>query len=119
VSAFSEHKDEAAEFVKFLTADEGNRIWYDAYGDIPATQELLGYIETAEETSEFPDNAYRLAVHEARNTAVPRPQTPGYLEFEDILSTTLEDIRNGADPEEALNAAVQRIDRGLERYEGV
>lgn len=120
VSAFSEHKDEAAEFVKFLTASsEGSQIWYDAYGDFPATQELLDFIETSEETSEFPDSAYRLAVHEARNTAVPRPQTPGYLEFEDILSTTLEDIRNGAEPEQALNAAVERIDRGLERYEGL
>ncbi len=120
VSAFSEHKDEAAEFVKFLTASSnGSRIWYDAYGDFPVTQELLDFIETSEDASEFPESAFRLAVYEARNTAVPRPQTPGYLEFEDILSTTIEDIRNGADPEQALNAAVERIDRGLERYEGL
>lgn len=120
VSAFSQHKEEAAEFVKFLSASsEGSTIWYEAYGDLPATRELLEFIETSEETSEFPESAFRLAAHEAQNTAVPRPQTPGYLEFEDILSTTLEDIRNGADPEQALNAAVERIDRGLERYEGM
>lgn len=120
VSAFSEHQDEAAAFVKFLTASsEGSRIWYDAYGDFPVTQELLDFIETSEETSQFPDSAFRLAVHEARNTAVPRSRTPGYLEFEDILSTTLEDIRNGAEPQQVLNTAVERIDRGLERYEGL
>lgn len=120
VSAFSEHKELAGEFVHFFTgSSEGNQLWYDNYGDFPAFQELLGYIETAEEFDEFTNNSYRLAAYESRNTAVPRPLTPGWLEFEDILSTTLEDIRNGDDPESALNVAVQRIDRSLERFQGV
>jgi ABC-type glycerol-3-phosphate transport system substrate-binding protein len=120
VSAFSEQKDAAAEFVKYLTASpEGSQIWYDAHGHFPATTELLEAINTSEETESFPQSAYRLGVYEAQNTAVPRPQSPGYLEFEDILNNTLEDIRNGSDPEEALNAAVQRIDRGLERYRDI
>ncbi len=117
VSAFSEKQDAAAEFVRFLTlSPEGSQIWFDSHGQFPATTALLDRLDTDETYAEFPLGAYRLGASEARNTAVPRPQTPGYLEFEDILATTLEDIRNGSDPAPSLDAAVQRIDRALARY---
>jgi len=117
VSAFSQKQDAAAEFVRFLTlSPEGTQIWFDSHGQFPATTHLLDRLDTDETYAEFPLGAYRLGAYEARNTAVPRPQTPGYLEFEDILATTLEDIRNGSDPAQSLDAAVQRIDRALARY---
>lgn len=119
ISAFSEHKDAAAEFVKFLTlSPEGTRTWFEAHGHFPVTTALLDLVDRAEEFTAFPRSPYRLGTYEARNTAVPRPQTPGYLEFEDILNNTLEDIRNGSDPAEALNAAVPRIDRAMTKYRG-
>jgi multiple sugar transport system substrate-binding protein len=103
--------------VRFLTlSPEGTQIWFDSHGQFPATTHLLDRLDTDETYAEFPLGAYRLGAYEARNTAVPRPQTPGYLEFEDILATTLEDIRNGSDPAQSLDAAVQRIDRALARY---
>ena len=118
VSAFSEKQDAAAEFVRFLTlSPEGSQIWFDSHGQFPATTALLDRLDSDETYAEFPLGAYRLGAYEARNTAVPRPQTPGYLEFEDILATTLEDIRNGSDPAPSLDAAVQRIDRALARYQ--
>lgn len=117
VSAFSQKQDAAAEFVRFLTlSPEGSQIWFDSHGQFPATTALLDRLDNDETYAEFPLGAYRLGAYEARNTAVPRPQTPGYLEFEDILATTLEDIRNGSDPAASLDAAVQRIDRALARY---
>ncbi len=119
VSAFSDHKAEAGEFIKFLTASpEGTRTWFEAHGHFPVTTELLNLVDTSEEFAAFPRSPYRLGTYEARNTAVPRPQTPGYLEFEDILNNTLEDIRNGTAPAEALNAAVPRIDRAMAKYRG-
>ena len=119
ISAFSDYQAEAAEFIRFLTlSPEGTRIWFEAQGHFPVTNELLDLIDTSEEFAEFPRSPYRLGTYEARNTAVPRPQTPGYLEFEDILNNTLEDIRNGTAPADALNAAVPRIDRALARYRG-
>jgi ABC-type glycerol-3-phosphate transport system substrate-binding protein len=117
VSAFSEKQDAAAEFVRFITlSPEGSQIWFDSHGQFPATTALLDRLDNDETYAEFPLGAYRLGAYEARNTAVGRPQTPGYLEFEDILATTLEDIRNGSDPASSLDAAVQRIDRALARY---
>jgi multiple sugar transport system substrate-binding protein len=117
ISAYSPNKAAAAEFLRFLTlSEEGSRIWFDSHGQFPATNALLEALDADEAYAGFPLGAYRLGGYEARNTAVARPQTPGYLEFEDILATTLEDIRNGSDPAPALDAAVQRIDRALARY---
>jgi hypothetical protein len=47
---------------------------------------------------------------------VPRPVTPGYLEYEQILQNTFDDIRNGANVEEALNLAVERIESEMVKY---
>lgn len=117
ISTFSEQKDAAAEFIRFISlTPEGSRVWYESHGQFPATLELLDAIDNSEATTVFPRSAYRLGAYEARNTAVPRPSTPGYLEWEDIVAQTLEDIRNGEDPAQALNAAVPRIDRILARY---
>lgn len=117
ISAYSPNKEAAAEFLRFLTlSDEGSRIWFDSHGHFPATTALLETLDTEEAYADFPLGAYRIGAYEARNTAVPRPKTPGYLEFEDILNTTLEDIRNGSEPAPSLDAAVQRIDRALARY---
>jgi len=117
IPAFSQHAAEAGQFIQFVTADpEGSRLWFEHHVQFPATLALLEEIESSEEYQEFPVSGWRLAAEEARTSAAPRPKTPGYLEFEDILATTLEDIRNGAQPEEALPAAARRIDRALAKY---
>lgn len=117
ISAYSPNKEAAAAFLRFLTlSEEGSRLWFDTHGQFPATNALLEALDADEAYAEFPLGAYRIGGYEARNTAVPRPRTPGYLEFEDILATTLEDIRNGSDPAPALDSAVPRIDRALARY---
>ena len=104
--------------MRFLTlSPEGTQnLVRHATGNSRRPPRLLDRLDTDETYAEFPLGAYRLGAYEARNTAVPRPQTPGYLEFEDILATTLEDIRNGSEPAASLDAAVQRIDRALARY---
>jgi multiple sugar transport system substrate-binding protein len=83
---------------------------------LPATQKLLTAIEQSPQYATFPECAYLLGVYEARHTAVPRPQTPGYLQLEDIFASTYEDIRNGTDPNEALSAGARRADRFLGQF---
>jgi multiple sugar transport system substrate-binding protein len=120
VSAFSQKKGEAGAFANFISSSStGSLTWFERHGQFPAPQELRASIDESEDYSEFPRLSYRLGGHEARNTAVPRPKTPGYLELEDILASTLEDIRNGSQPEQALQSAVTRIDRALEKYQGL
>ena len=117
ISKNSQHKAEAAKFMRFLTAElQGSQVWFETQGQLPATQALLDQIENSPKFRSFPDNAYLLGVYEARNTAVPRPISPGYLQIEDIFASTFEDIRNGVDPKQALDAGAARIDRFLSQF---
>ncbi len=114
ISKYSENKEAAAKFVKFLTLKEGNKIYYQHDRNLPANSYTLAYAK--EEAEKNGNNALLLSVYEAQNTAVPRPKTPGYLEWEKIMARTFEDIRNGTAPGEALDNAAQKIDRVLKKY---
>lgn len=114
VSKNSRHKRAAAEFVKFLTLREGNRIYFEADGNLPANRYTLALAE--KRAREQGDKVLALAIYEAQHTAVSRPTTPGYLEWEMTLYQAFEDIRNGADPKRTLNRAAVQIDRELAKY---
>lgn len=43
--------------------------------------------------------------HELRHTAIHRPRTIGYIQFEDIMNKAFADIRNGAEPAARLRSA--------------
>jgi hypothetical protein len=58
----------------------------------------------------------KTAADEATVNPVPRPTTVGYLEYEQILSDTFQDIRNGTKPQDALNNAVDRIESEMAKY---
>ena len=64
VSAFSDHKAEAGEFIKFLTAStEGTRTWFETHGHFPVTNELLDLVDTSEDFAVFPRSPYRLGTY--------------------------------------------------------
>ena len=69
------------------------------------------------------DLDYRLSLlnssdffNEMENTAVPRPVTPGYSQYELMLREAFNSIHYGADPKKTLEDAAIRIDRELRRY---
>ncbi|MFO8022537.1 MAG: hypothetical protein R6U65_08720, partial [Perlabentimonas sp.] len=64
----------------------------------------------------FEDPMWELFTYEMENTAVPRPETPGYSQYELILREAFNSIYHGADPKETLESAAIRIDRELRRY---
>ncbi|HTD15884.1 MAG TPA: sugar ABC transporter substrate-binding protein [Chthoniobacterales bacterium] len=117
IAKSSQHKAEAAKFIKFLTATEkGNQIWFDAQGQVPSTLALQTAIEQDPQYRIFPKDAYLLAIYEANHSAVNRPSTPGYLQVEDLFFSTFEDIRNGVNPKDALDGAARRLDRALAQF---
>jgi hypothetical protein len=79
-------------------------------------QLIIGGDDGRKKYRSFPSNAYLLGVYEARNSAVFRPVTPGYLQLEDIFFSTFEDVRNGVDPKQALDGAAERVDRFLAQF---
>ena len=58
----------------------------------------------------------KLATFEAANSAVTRARTPAFLEFEEIVNNSFEDIRNGGDPKTVLQEAELRIESAMRRY---
>jgi fructooligosaccharide transport system substrate-binding protein len=64
----------------------------------------------------FSSPLWQVLFYEMENTAVPRPLTPGYLEYELILREAFNSIHFGADPKSTLESASLRIDRELRKY---
>lgn len=116
ISNYSKKKDIAAEFIKYMSFGEGNNIFLETQGDFAATKEGLEAYQTEPEFAQFPNSVFRLAAYEALNTAVPRPLSLGYREWEAIITSTMEDIRNGADVTGALNKAVKDINSQMQIY---
>jgi len=118
VNANSAHPEAAAEFVRWLSAGEGADIWWgaDSY-DMPAQKRIIESFSTLPEFQTPPLYYMQVAAREATVNPVPRPVTPGYLEYEQLLNAAFNDIRNGADPKQALDTAVQRITQEMAKYQ--
>ena len=113
INANSQHKEEAAEFIKYITIGEGSELFLDSQSNIGANKKR---IETITDESAPDHGLYALLAEELENCAVSRPKTPGYNEWSDVVDAAIEDIRNGADVKSTLDAAASRIDGILQKY---
>jgi len=116
INANSENKEAASEFVNWFSTGEGAEAWWRMRGDYPAQQSVMELFQTNPEFDEAPLYYNRVAAKEAGENPVPRPVSPGYLEYEQILQNTFTDIINGADVKEALDLAVSRIESEMDKY---
>ena len=117
VNKNTENLDAATRFVHWISTGKGAETWWRmGSGDFPAQKSVLELFATDPEFAEPPASRFKVAADEATVNPVPRPVTPGYLEYEQILQNTFDDIRNGANVEEALNLAVERIESEMVKY---
>jgi ABC-type glycerol-3-phosphate transport system substrate-binding protein len=116
VSRYSKHVAQAAQFVRYMTAGRGNDIYVNAIKQVPSLKRQVRRIEDSPAYSKFPDNVLRLATWESAHTAVPRPVTPGYTEYQDITTQAFNNMRSGQAVKAALDAAASQIDRALAKY---
>ncbi len=112
VNAASTKQDAAADFIKFMTIGEGNDMWLEINGDVPARKAKLDDIINDPSAPGY----LKIGAFEAANTSVPRALTPGYSEYSTILNATWEDVRNGADVKTSLDDAVQQINSAMAKY---
>ncbi|WP_010677129.1 ABC transporter substrate-binding protein [Bacillus timonensis] len=119
IPKFSNKKEEAAKLIEYLTVGEGADIWYELEGNLPSKKELLNEIETSEEYNEFPKTALKLGAYEAQNTAVTRPVSPGYSEFQSVWLEVFENIKNGQKAEESINNGAAKLESLIKKYESL
>lgn len=118
VNATSSKPDAAIRFVRWVSTTPGAELWWrHGSHDFPAQKSVLALFATESEFEEAPLSYMRVAADEALVNPQPRAVTPGYLEYEEILGDTFEDMRNGADVAEALGKAADRIDAEMQKYQ--
>jgi len=111
VNPNSKHKDEAALFAIYAASRPMAVLRREFIRGLPTRKSVYKLYEPV-----FTKHPWNIAMYEALNTATPRTLTPGYLEFESILTKAWADMRTGVRPEEALGRAAKEIDRQLKKY---
>lgn len=113
INSQSENKQAAADFIRWFTLEKGSDMWLEINGDVPSR--LSKQQEIEEDPQAKPD--MKIAAYEAANTAVPRAVTPVFGEYSTALDQAWEDVRNGADVEEALKNAIDQYNAAIASYQ--
>lgn len=117
VSPYSQKQDAAWKFIKYMTSDKIMADRFVSIGQLVANRVMSDVINKDPKYNEFPWIAYKTIVtYELANTAMPRPATPFFLEWEDAVGKAFEDVRNGADPKQTLSRTVQIVERAAQKY---
>lgn len=112
VNAASTKKAAATEFVKFASLDAaGNLAIAKGIGSIPTNKVAVPqYLKTLDGVAGAKSKGVgALLTHEVGKTAVPRPITVGFVQFNDIMNKAFSDIRNGADISSRLAQASRSL----------
>lgn len=115
VNVNSKHQAEVIQFIQYAISAEAGNFWYQQGDNWPAQSSLLNTITTDPANAEWPGKAFAIAAAESAH-GVPRPLTVAYQEYEDILSTAFEDMRNGSDVKDSLDNAARQIEREMQKY---
>lgn len=113
INAASTNKDAARVFLEYAALDaEGNLKSTETQTIIPANSEAAAqYLPSLEAMGgDNSAGAAELITYEIENTAVARPVSVGYVQFESLINQAFADIRNGSDPTERLTQAQQQIE---------
>ncbi len=102
----------SAEFVKFITQGEGNDMWLDIRGEMPARKDKLQAIIDNPDSPRY----LKIGAYEAINTAYPRALTPAYNEYSTIIDNLWADVRNGADINEVVNSSISQFESAAAKY---
>src|SRR5699024_3233959 len=91
LSNYSNKKEAAADFIKYLTIDEGADIVFEEGDTLPVHNDIIDSILEDPEYDEFPENVLKVSAEESMETASPRPLSPGFLEWDSNMSKAFEE----------------------------
>ena len=106
-------KEGVAQFVKDMLSEDINALWFKLRPYVPTLNSVW-----QREAATFDNDMWKIVKAEMQSTALPRPATPGFREYEDILRVALRDMQAGGNVQQMLTAAAQKIDREVAKYKG-
>ena len=109
----TQQKAAASKFVTEMLTDDINAQWFKLRNNVPTLNSVW-----EKEAGMFNNDLWKIARYDVQNTAITRPSTPGFREYEDVLRVALRDIQSGANVQQSLSAAAQKIDREIAKYKG-
>lgn len=107
------NKAEVAKFLQFMTSSDTQLAWFKLRPYVPVRRDVWDRLPEV-----FATPTWKIIRHEIDNTAIPRPATPGWREYEDLLRQTLRDMQTGGDTKTMLTDTAAKIDRALVKYKG-
>lgn len=111
INAKTTKKDAALAFLDYITGRDAAILWHKLFGHAPARPDVYDALPEV-----FGKPMWQTLLNEMKQTAVARPITPGYLEYELMLREAFNSIHYGADPATTLADTAKRIDRELRKY---
>lgn len=111
LNPYSQKQEAAVEFLKYLCIYDGADVYISTSGMVPALSRQF----TDELIAEKPYLA--IAQYEGENTALVRAITPGFNEYATSVNALWENVRNGADVNEAAQACVDELTTAFLEYQ--
>ena len=100
-----------AKFIQFMCGPDAQLAWFKLRPYVPVRRDVWDKLPEV-----FATPTWKIIRYEIDNTAVARPATPGWREYEDLLRQTLRDMQTGGDVKAMLTDTAGKIDRQLLKY---
>jgi multiple sugar transport system substrate-binding protein len=112
LGANSQHKQEAADFIKFLSGPVGAKVFYDRFGQLPANAELLNTLP------DYQQNPRKLLADQFKAAGIPRIQTVGFTEYNGLMIEFVGNLVAGTniDIQQLATALAKRSDSLTAKY---
>lgn len=112
VGTYSTHKDEAADFIKFLTGPVGAKIVYDQIKQLPANLDVQNAI------TDYQKQPLMTVLQQFKNSGVPRIITPGFTEFNSLSIEFYQNIiqGQGVNVKDLATTMAKRADGLMAKY---
>ena len=116
LNPFSDQQETALDWLEYVALEKKGALLGAQEVPVPPTQAeaFREYLDGLSKNPAEPEGLSDLIRYELDNTAVHRPRTIGYVQFEEVLNTAFEDIANGAGADPTLQRASGELDRALE-----
>jgi ABC-type glycerol-3-phosphate transport system substrate-binding protein len=112
LGANSQHKAQAADFIKFLAGPVGSKIFYDRFGQLPANVQVLNTVP------DYQQNPRKLVADQFKAAGQPRIVTVGFTEYNGLMIEFVGNLVAGTDidVQQLATALAKRSDSLTAKY---